>query len=191
MPARRHSSASCANAIDAGSFWTRRRRSSIRWLSAIESYWTVTWQEPLPCLPRLSVTLMMTVLVPVVTNECEVSGPCVLVLLAPEAGSPKFHEKAVIVAPLNTWVFRALRRTVVPIEACDGDAVHVGIGLPLTTLIDCAVALVRPVLSVTTRLTTKVPVAWKTWVVMPSDVHAASPGQCTIGVESPKFQSSE
>ena len=34
-PARRHSSASCANAIDAGSFWTRRRRSSIRWLSGI------------------------------------------------------------------------------------------------------------------------------------------------------------
>jgi len=30
LPARRHSSASCAKAIDAGSFWTRRRRSSIR-----------------------------------------------------------------------------------------------------------------------------------------------------------------
>src|SRR5215510_4126119 len=33
-PARLYSSASCANAIDAGSFWTRRRRSSIRGLSA-------------------------------------------------------------------------------------------------------------------------------------------------------------
>ena len=37
-PARRYSSASCANAIDAGSFWTRRRRSSIRGLSAIAIY---------------------------------------------------------------------------------------------------------------------------------------------------------
>src|SRR4030095_12388349 len=38
-PARRYPSASCANAIDAGSFWIRRRRSSIRERSATATLW--------------------------------------------------------------------------------------------------------------------------------------------------------
>src|SRR5262245_22294014 len=134
---------------------------------------------------------MITVLDPVPTNECDVSGPCVLVFEAPESGSPKFHEYDLIVAVPNTCVFRALSSTGVPTAADVGDAEHVGIGLPLDTDTDRDATDVRPALSVTTRLTANVPVDRKTCVVMPLLVsHAGSPGQWTIGVESPKFQSS-
>ena len=42
-PARRCSSASCAKAIDAGSFWIRRRSSSIRGLSATNAMVSRSW----------------------------------------------------------------------------------------------------------------------------------------------------
>ena len=51
-PARRCSSASCAKAIDAGSFWIRRRSSSIRGLSGTRPYGTTMWprrgRRPVP-----------------------------------------------------------------------------------------------------------------------------------------------
>ena len=62
-PARRHSSASCAKAIDAGSAWTRRRSSSIRGLSAatLEFYVTVTVRVVVAVRPSVSVAVTRTV----------------------------------------------------------------------------------------------------------------------------------
>ncbi|HXI32026.1 MAG TPA: hypothetical protein VNG89_26490, partial [Vicinamibacterales bacterium] len=101
---------------------------------------------------------MITVLLPMVTKECDVSGPTLLVLFPPEAGSPKFHEYDTIVALPNTCVFRALNSTGEPVAAVAGDAVQVGIGLPLDTATGFDATDVRPALSVTLRLTEKVPV---------------------------------
>jgi hypothetical protein len=62
---RRSSSASCAKAIDAGSIWTRRRRSSIRWLSVMPPPLfygvTVTVALATPWRPLSSVVISVTV----------------------------------------------------------------------------------------------------------------------------------
>ena len=104
-------------------------------------------------------TVMSTVFVPATpTYVWLTSGPTLLVLFAPDAGSPKFHEYDVIVEPLNVCVFRALNWTVPPTLTLDGDAVQFGIGFPLTMVTVFDFAFVRPALSVTTRFTAKVPV---------------------------------
>src|SRR5262249_23322809 len=105
------------------------------------------------------------------------------------APSPNDHWYETIVAPPAAVDALASNR-IVCVTGSISAGENTAVGAPLLTVTDFETTPVRPALSVTTRFTANVPLAVKTCVVIPSAVQAASPGQCTIGVESPKFQSS-
>src|SRR6185436_9471373 len=152
-PARRHSSASCAKAIDAGSFWTRRRRSSIRGLSTIAVYGLiVTDTDVVPLRPTLSMTVRETVRVAALPKTWFATGPFVLVV-----PSPKFHWYETICAPPNTCVPLASNVTSSPTFGVDGERVNDGTGLPLPTVSVADDVPFWSVSSLTVSTTTYVP----------------------------------
>src|SRR4029079_1822196 len=137
---RRYSSASAANAIDAGSAWTRRRNSSSRGFSGIRKTLpppycvTVTGLVTLLVRPVLSVTVRTTLNVLDVVPAGRLK-LCVVVCPVPSADpSSKFQTKLTIVRPGDVSVLEALKVTCVPGRGADGLNVKLGVGLPFPTV---------------------------------------------------------
>src|SRR5688572_27683559 len=129
-PSRRYSSASWANAMDAGSFWTRRLNSATRGFSVTRRLWRsycaiVTLAVVVSNLPRLSRTVSRTTYVPAAEYVCCVCAEVVVVFAVP---SPHTHSYWVMVAPVPTVEPAASKFTVWLTRGCVGDTVMLASG---------------------------------------------------------------